>query len=57
MRKTVAVTAAMMTTATLTHTVNGRFSGPDPDELEEVTVTWTVVECDRDPLMAVTLTE
>jgi hypothetical protein len=49
-------TAAMITTATPIHTVTGRFSAPDPGELEP-TVTWTVVEWDRDPLVAVTLTE
>jgi len=47
----------MMTTATPAHTVNGRPSAPDGDELEEPTVTWIVVEWDRDPLVAVTLIE
>jgi len=55
-RRTVTATTAMMTTATPTHTVNGMFSTPIGDELEEPTVTWTVVERDRDPLVAVTLT-
>ncbi len=52
----VTATTAIMTTATPTHTVNGMFSTPIGDELEEPTVTWTVVECDKDPLVAVTLT-
>jgi len=47
----------MMTTATPTNTLNGRFNAPDGDELDERTVTWTVAERDRDPLVAVTLTE
>ena len=56
-RKTVTATTPMMTTATPAHTVNGRPSAPDGDELEEPTVTWIVVEWDRDPLVAVTLIE
>jgi len=47
----------MMTTATPANTVNGRFNAPDGDELDEPTVIWTVAEWDRDPLVAVTLTE
>jgi len=47
----------MMTTATPTNRVNGRFNAPEGDESDEPTVTWTVAERDRDPLVAVTLTE
>ena len=56
-RRTVTATTAMMTTATPANTVNGRFNAPDGDELDEPTVIWTVAEWDRDPLVAVTLTE
>jgi len=55
-RRTVTATTAMMATATPTN-VNGRFNAPEGDELDEPTVTWTVAEWDRDPLVAVTLTE
>ena len=55
-RNTEAATAAMMTAATPTQTVIGRFANPDVDELEP-TVTWTAVEWEREPLVAVTLIE
>ena len=55
--KTVTATAAITTTAAPTNTVSGRFADPEGDELEDPTVTFTVVEWNRDPLFAVTLTE
>ncbi len=56
-RKMTAATAAITTTTIPTNTVGGMLKDADGEELEEPTVTWVVFECERDPLVAVTLTE